>query len=49
MLAREQMICTLLGDINFDLTVCQLEHWNHKEYILRLKQEIDNILNKLKD
>ncbi len=46
-LCREQMICKLLADINMDLTVCELEGWDKREYILRLKAEIDHFADKL--
>lgn len=45
--AREQMINTLLKDIIFDFRVCMIEGWDSKEYVTRLKTEIDNIYNKL--
>lgn len=45
--AREQMITRLLRDIIFDFNVCMLEGWDKKEYVTRLKLEIDNIWNKL--
>lgn len=48
-LCREQMICKLLADINMDLTVCELEGWDKREYINRLKMEIDHFADKLKD
>lgn len=46
-LCREQMICKLLADINMDLTVCELEGWDKREYILRIKAEIDHFADKL--
>lgn len=45
-LAREAMIHRLLADIRVDLEVCKIEGWNPKEYIDRLKREIDAIYNK---
>lgn len=42
-LARERMIKRLLVDILFDLSVCEIEGWNKREYVERLKNEIDNL------
>jgi hypothetical protein len=32
-LAREQMKVKLLADINVDLTVCEIEGWDAREYL----------------
>lgn len=45
-LCREQMIHRLLHDIRIDLEVCKLEGWNPKEYIDRLKREVDAFYDK---
>ena len=42
-LARKQMAHRLLADIMMDITICQLEGWDYKEYIEELKTEIDHI------
>lgn len=42
-LARHQMISKLLHDILIDLSVCELEGWDKKEYITMLHNEIDNL------
>lgn len=43
-LAREQLKIRLLNDIRFDITVCQHEGWDYKEYLNSLKQIIDGFL-----
>lgn len=48
-LCREQMIKKLLADILMDLTVCELEGFDKKEYILRLKAEIDHFAERIKE
>lgn len=45
-LAREQMKLKLLTDINIDLTICEIEGWDKKEYIQDLKNLLDDIANK---
>lgn len=40
-LAREQMKQRLLQDILMDITICKLEGFDYKEYLLELKSEID--------
>lgn len=47
-LAREQMKTKLLADIKFDLSVCDIESWDKKEYLLEIKTLIDSIVNKIK-
>lgn len=42
MLARHQMILHLLQDIQFDLTVCEIEGWDKTEYIRQLQEAIDH-------
>ena len=42
-LAREDFIRKLLAEICVDLEVCKLEGYDHREFITRLKQEIDSI------
>ena len=39
-LAREQMKLKLLADIRVDLTVCEIEGWNPREYLRDLHQVI---------
>lgn len=46
-LAREQTITRLLNDIVFDFQVCKIEGYDSKEYVTRLKTEIDNIYKQL--
>lgn len=46
-LAREQMKRKLLADIAVDLTVCQIEGWDYKEYVFCLHSEIDRIVKKI--
>lgn len=46
-LAREQTITSLLRDIVFDFQVCKIEGYDCKEYVTRLKTEIDNIYKQL--
>jgi len=36
----------LLTDINIDLTICEIEGWDKKEYIQDLKNLLDDIANK---
>lgn len=43
-LAREEMKMRLLRDIRADISICQLEGWDYKEYLQELKQEIDEFL-----
>lgn len=45
-LARAKFKEKLLQEILFDFMVCELEHWNKKEYIEELKELIDGIYNK---
>ena len=45
-LARKQMIHRLLADIMMDISICQLEGYNYKEYIEELKEAIDHIADK---
>ena len=40
-LARAQMKHRLLADLLMDLRICQLENWPADEYVLELKQLID--------
>ena len=42
-LARKQMVRRLLADIMMDISVCQLEGYDYKEYIEELKESIDHI------
>lgn len=48
-LCREEMIKKLLADILMDLTVCEIEGWDKKTYILRLKAEIDHFAERIKE
>ena len=43
-LAREEMKLRLLRDIRVDIAVCRLEGWDCREYILELKNLIDQFL-----
>ena len=43
MLARLKFKKLLLQEITFDLTVCEIEGWNKKEYIRELKKLINGI------
>ena len=43
-LAREQMKLILLQDIRADIEVCKIESINYKEYLLELKEIIDDFL-----
>lgn len=45
MLSREQMKLRLLQDIMIDISVCKLEGFDYREYLLDLKREIDRFLN----
>lgn len=40
--ARQQMILKLLADIRLDLTICELEGWDKKEYIRMLQDELNH-------
>lgn len=42
-LARECMKQKLLNDILIDLTICEIEKWDKKEYIKDLKNLINSI------
>lgn len=48
-LCREEMIKKLLADILMDLTVCEFEGFDKKEYIFRLKAEIDHFAERIKE
>lgn len=41
--ARQEMIRRLLADILLDLTICEIEGWDKKEYIRMLQGEINRI------
>ena len=41
-LARHKMILRLYQDILIDLTVCDIEGWDKKEYIRQLQELINN-------
>jgi len=43
-LARHQMRCKLLADIQADMVACQLEGWDQAEYI----RELQELLNGFK-
>lgn len=45
-LCREEMKEKLLKDILMDINVCKLENWDYKEYLIDLKNIIDNFLLK---
>ncbi|MBR5289355.1 MAG: hypothetical protein IKU34_12325 [Clostridia bacterium] len=42
-LAREQMKKKILNDIMVDLTVCDVEGWDKREYIRELHELIDSL------
>jgi hypothetical protein len=44
-LARNQMIDKLLTDIAKDLTICQIEGWNYRGYLYRIKDIVDEFLS----
>lgn len=46
-LAREQFKKRLLEDVQFDLTVCDIEGWDKAEYLMEIKRLIDGILQPL--
>lgn len=43
-LAREETKLRLLRDIAADITVCKLEGWDYKKYLLELQEEIGRFL-----
>lgn len=43
-LSIEQMKLRLLQDIQMDITICQLEGWPYKDYLLGLQSEIQRFL-----
>lgn len=45
-LARHQMRCKLLADIQADMTACQLEGWDQMEYIRDLQDLLNSFTNK---
>ena len=45
-LARHQMRCKLLADIQADMMACQLEGWDQMEYILDLQDLLNSFTNK---
>jgi len=45
-LARHQMRCKLLADIQADMTACQLEGWDQTEYIRELQDLLNSFTNK---
>lgn len=47
-LAREDFIRKLLAEICIDLEVCKLEGYDCKEFITRLKKEVDSIYFKFR-
>lgn len=42
-LAREEMKQKLLNDILIDLTICEIENWDKKQYLRELKQLIQSL------
>lgn len=46
--AREQFKLKMLADIAADMSICQIEGWDHREYVLELHQELERIIGKLK-
>jgi len=47
-LARERFKLKLLEDIKIDMTICEMEGWDKKQYILELKQLLDDFYVKFK-
>ncbi len=43
-LARKKVQEQLLQDILFDMNVCKLEGWDHREYLLELENLIDRLI-----
>lgn len=43
MLVRHQTIARLQADILFDLRVCQIEKWDHMEYIRMIKDMLEKL------
>lgn len=43
-LARKKVQEKLLQDILFDMNVCKLEGWDHKEYLFELENLIDRLI-----
>ena len=41
-LARHQMRCKLLADIQADMMACQLEDWDQTEYIRELQELLNS-------
>ena len=41
-LARHQMRCKLLADIQADMVACQLEGWDQMEYIRELQELLNS-------
>lgn len=48
-LAREQTKLHLLKEILFDLTVCDIEGWDQKEYLFELENIIDHFVLHLRN
>ena len=47
-LAREQLMMKILADVRFDIEVCLIVGWDYKELPLRVKKEMDAIIEKFK-
>lgn len=45
-LARHQMRCKLLADIQADMMACKLEGWDQMEYIRDLQDLLNSFTNK---
>ena len=45
-LAREQMKLKLLADVAMDMTICKIERWDHKKYILEIIEILESIVNR---
>lgn len=43
-LCREQLKHRLMADILQDITVCRIEGWDYKEYLLELRDLINNFI-----
>lgn len=44
-LARHELKLKILQDIRADISVCLIEGWDYKEYLIDLRSLIDSFLN----
>jgi len=45
-LARESLILKILKDVAFDMNACKLEGWNHMELPIRIRDEMNAIIER---